>query len=101
MTVSEKVARLEPVEIDGAKWYRLEHVCDALKCGGKKSKALMLIPAEHKKYMVIKVDRYRKYRLAFTDLYGVELVITAFATEPRHKLMALLRHCDDAKAQGE
>lgn len=86
------LARVKPREIDGAKWWPLREVCDALHCSDYRAAARLIDPA-HKRMVNIPDahGRYHGLKVCLVDIKGVErLVIRYGQRTPRGRLMAAL-----------
>lgn len=88
----QRLAAIEPVELDGTPWWPLRAVCDALRLPDY-SAAGRLVDARHKrKLLVCGRDWRMKKAVALIDRAGVErLVIRHVRDAPRAAVMAALR----------
>lgn len=80
-----RVARIEPLILDGVAWYRFAEVCNALRvpvrtCYG-------IVAPEHKRRHYIFRKGYRSIVELLIDRKGVEQLVIRFCREPRGEIM--------------
>lgn len=84
-----RIQRVEPVIVNGESYYRLEDVCEALRCD--KRRASRMIPGEHKRRHYEFHRGYRSRIVSIIDRHAVERLAIKFGSSPRAEIVASLR----------
>lgn len=87
-TETERIARLEPLVLDGIAWYRFGDVCNALHV--PVSRCYGIVPQEHKRRHFVFRRGYRSIVELLIDRKGVEQLVIKFCREPRGEIMRRL-----------
>lgn len=87
-TDAARIARIQPLMLDGIAWYRFAEVCRALRVPSRRCYGL--VPQAHKRRHYVHRAGYRSIIELLIDRQGVEQLVIKFCRQPRGEVMAKL-----------